>query len=74
MHERPAIINNNVLVVINSLQPSDHRVLGASLRKRRLFVPQGPEETGVDQSETTVRLGYLVPGFCRSIREYYDAF
>lgn len=35
-------------------QPSDHRVLGASLRKRRFFVPQGPEETGVGQSETSV--------------------
>lgn len=52
-----------------ALQPCDYRVLGASLRKGRLSVPQGPEEASGGQSKTTVRPRHLVPGLCRSIRE-----
>jgi len=54
--------NGNVRYYL--LQPGDYSVLGANLRERRFFVPQGPQEAGADQSKTTVRLGYFVSGFC----------
>lgn len=51
------------------LQPCHLHVLGASIRKGRLAVPQGPEEAGSGQPKVAVRSRHSVRGFRRSIRK-----